>query len=76
MIIQICHDFIQNLESEPPAIIAERRPHKDWPRKGAIQFNNVDVRYREHLPLVLQNISLNIKSHEKIGIVGRTGSGK
>ncbi|XP_072254092.1 ATP-binding cassette sub-family C member 5-like [Pyxicephalus adspersus] len=33
------------------------------------------MRYRDKLPLVLKNISFSIKPQEKIGIVGRTGSG-
>lgn len=34
------------------------------------------MRYRDGLPLVLHNVSCEIKGCEKIGIVGRTGSGK
>ena len=39
-------------------------------------MENVNVRYRENLPLVLKNINFNIEEKEKIGVVGRTGSGK
>jgi ABC-type multidrug transport system fused ATPase/permease subunit len=34
------------------------------------------MRYRAGLPLVLDDITCDIKPREKIGIVGRTGAGK
>lgn len=36
----------------------------------------MSYKYRPELPLVLKRVSFDIKSKEKIGIVGRTGSGK
>ncbi|CAD8082317.1 unnamed protein product [Paramecium sonneborni] len=47
-----------------------------WPRLGTIQFSNVEMQYRKNTPFVLKGMSFNIKDKEKIGIVGRTGSGK
>jgi ABC-type multidrug transport system fused ATPase/permease subunit len=64
------------LPSEAPEIIHRNRPPVSWPAKGAVEFNSYSTRYREGLDLVLKNINLSIKSHEKIGIVGRTGAGK
>ncbi|KAI0408708.1 metal resistance protein YCF1 [Xylaria palmicola] len=64
------------LPSEAPEIIPRRRPPVAWPANGAVEFRNYSTRYREGLDLVLKNINLNIKSHEKIGVVGRTGAGK
>jgi ABC-type multidrug transport system fused ATPase/permease subunit len=49
---------------------------QSWPSAGEIQMNSVCLRYRQGLPLVLDNLTLTIKSKEKIGIVGRTGAGK
>ena len=34
------------------------------------------MRYRPDTPLILKNITLEIKPGEKIGVCGRTGSGK
>ncbi|KAG5958145.1 hypothetical protein E4U58_005507 [Claviceps cyperi] len=64
------------LPSEAPEIIAERRPPVAWPARGEVDFQNYSTRYREGLDLVLKNINLDIKSREKIGVVGRTGAGK
>ena len=64
------------LPSEAPEIIADKRPAVAWPAKGEVEFSNYSTRYREGLDLVLKNINLDIKSHEKIGVVGRTGAGK
>jgi ATP-binding cassette subfamily C (CFTR/MRP) protein 2 len=36
----------------------------------------VQVRYRPNTPLVIKGITLSIQGGEKIGVVGRTGSGK
>ncbi|KAI0010304.1 P-loop containing nucleoside triphosphate hydrolase protein [Xylariaceae sp. FL0662B] len=64
------------LPSEAPEVIPGHRPPVAWPAHGAVQFNNFSTRYRPGLDLVLKNINLDIKSHEKIGVAGRTGAGK
>ncbi|KAK4192088.1 ABC transporter type 1, transmembrane domain-containing protein [Podospora australis] len=64
------------LPSEAPEIIHRNRPPVSWPARGEVEFNNYSTRYREGLDLVLKNVTLDIKSHEKIGVVGRTGAGK
>lgn len=61
---------------EAPAIIEDKRPSAHWPAYGHIEITDLAVRYAPHLPLVLKGISVTIKAGEKVGIVGRTGSGK
>uniref|UniRef100_A0A8B9BL76 ATP binding cassette subfamily C member 2 n=1 Tax=Anser brachyrhynchus TaxID=132585 RepID=A0A8B9BL76_9AVES len=58
------------------AWVTEKRPPHGWPSKGEIQFIDYEVRYRPELELVLQGITCNIESTEKVGVVGRTGAGK
>ncbi|AWP14018.1 putative canalicular multispecific organic anion transporter 1 isoform 3 [Scophthalmus maximus] len=56
--------------------INDNRPPDKWPEEGRLEFEDYKVRYRPGLDLVLHGITCNIKSTEKIGIVGRTGAGK
>ena len=42
-------------------------PTEEWPTQGTIEFKNVQMRYDENLPLVLNNITFSIKDGEKIG---------
>lgn len=48
----------------------------DWPSAGAVEFRNVQMRYRPGLPLVLRGVTFDVHAGEKVGICGRTGSGK
>lgn len=47
-----------------------------WPQNGTITFSNVHMRYRPGLPLALRGLNIEVRSGERIGIVGRTGAGK
>ena len=68
--------YSHNIESEAPDEIPENDPPEGtWPKDGVIQFKDASMRYRDG-PLVLKGITLDFKSGEKIGICGRTGSGK
>jgi ABC-type multidrug transport system fused ATPase/permease subunit len=67
--------FSENLPHEKPALIEETAPPKEWPSQGEIVFENVVAGYRDG-PDVIKNLSFVINHREKIGIVGRTGSGK
>jgi ABC-type multidrug transport system fused ATPase/permease subunit len=49
---------------------------KTWPASGRIEFRDVGMRYRATLPLVLDGCSMTVEPGQRVGIVGRTGSGK
>ncbi|KAF0972140.1 hypothetical protein FDP41_009548 [Naegleria fowleri] len=48
----------------------------DWPSNGTIMLKNVSLKYSTDSEFVLNNINVEIHQGEKIGIIGRTGSGK
>ncbi|KAL9092720.1 MAG: hypothetical protein Q9159_000618 [Coniocarpon cinnabarinum] len=64
------------LPSEAAEVIPEKRPTSVWPQHGAVSFHNYSTRYRENLDPVLRDVNVDIRPHEKIGVVGRTGAGK
>ncbi|KAL8900190.1 MAG: hypothetical protein Q9192_001194 [Flavoplaca navasiana] len=64
------------LPSEAPDRVSKNKPKIGWPAHGAVNISNYSTRYRPGLDMVLKNINLDIKAHEKIGVVGRTGAGK
>ncbi|CAK7348297.1 unnamed protein product [Dovyalis caffra] len=65
-----------NIPSEAAWKIKDRVPPPNWPAHGNVDIKDLQVRYRPNTPLVLKGINLRIQGGEKIGVVGRTGSGK
>ena len=49
---------------------------ENWPTQGEIQIENVKMQYSGTVRLALNDISCHIPSFDKVGIKGRTGSGK
>ncbi|XP_060518789.1 probable multidrug resistance-associated protein lethal(2)03659 isoform X2 [Cylas formicarius] len=52
------------------------KPAITWPQSGNIKFQNLSLKYAPSEPNVLNDMTFEIKSREKVGIVGRTGAGK
>ncbi|XP_026441256.1 ABC transporter C family member 10-like [Papaver somniferum] len=61
---------------EAQKVIEGNRPLHSWPSMGRVEIHDLKIRYRPNTPLVLQGISCTFEGGHKIGIVGRTGSGK
>ncbi|KAH8255681.1 hypothetical protein KR038_008446 [Drosophila bunnanda] len=47
-----------------------------WPQRGDISFDNVSLRYEGQKQNVISDLTLKIPAGQRIGICGRTGSGK
>ena len=67
-------EYTEMKREAPPFM--DYRPPLGWPSDGKITFSDVQIRYRDGLDLVLNGVSFSVETHEKIGIVGRTGAGK
>ncbi|OAD72486.1 hypothetical protein PHYBLDRAFT_65471 [Phycomyces blakesleeanus NRRL 1555(-)] len=59
-------EFIE-IDQEAPAI-TDIRPPIEWPSKGEIQVDNLEIRYAPELEAVIKDISFSIKPKEKIGL--------
>uniref|UniRef100_A0A0E0KN69 ABC transporter C family member 13 n=1 Tax=Oryza punctata TaxID=4537 RepID=A0A0E0KN69_ORYPU len=64
------------LPSEAVWKIEDNLPSPNWPTHGDIDIDGLKIRYRPNTPLILKGITVSIIGGEKIGVVGRTGSGK
>ncbi|KAL0950639.1 hypothetical protein HGRIS_007427 [Hohenbuehelia grisea] len=63
------------IEQEPRPT-EDGKPPAYWPSSGELVVENLSARYSANGPKVLHDISFRIKSGERVGVVGRTGSGK
>ncbi|XP_078145366.1 ATP-binding cassette sub-family C member 12 [Centroberyx gerrardi] len=74
--VERLQEYITDCVSEAPRQTKGGQIPEDWPQEGAITFLDYKMRYRENTPIVLNGLKLHIRAGEKLGIVGRTGSGK
>lgn len=57
------------------SILTQPSHFEHWPDRGAIEFKNVTMRYREN-DLVLRGLTFKINGGSRVGVCGRTGAGK
>ena len=67
-------DRVREITEEPVEAVPEDPQAADC--GGDIELNNISFSYTNHSPKVIDNVSMKIKSGQKIAIVGPSGSGK
>ena len=66
--------YVKTIEPEEKDRSAD--PPPGWPHAGVVEFRKYSMRYRAGLDLVLKEVDCVINAGEKVGICGRTGSGR
>ncbi|XP_059873311.1 ATP-binding cassette sub-family C member 8 isoform X3 [Delphinus delphis] len=70
------HGLLNTEAERYEGLLAPSLIPKNWPDQGKIQIQNLSVRYDSSLKPVLKHVNALISPGQKIGICGRTGSGK
>ena len=65
-----------NIEQESGYECQHQPPLENWPQLGQVRKENLGLVYYEVGLKILKDVCFTVDSHEKIGIVGRTGAGK
>ena len=75
--LESCEAYTHTVQEAPLVKKLDKSlKEKNFPKTGKIEFRNFSVKYRPDTKIVLKNLTFTINSGEKIGVVGRTGSGK
>lgn len=69
-------DSVNHMMELPQERQADERPLKRQTLQGGVEFRQLDFHYPDQQQAALQNINLMIRPGEKVGIIGRSGSGK
>ncbi len=65
---------VKPILEEVPEVEAEKKVVTRL--SGGIELNHVSFRYREDMPMILNNLSLKIRPGQYVAVVGKTGCGK
>ncbi|NXL40961.1 MRP7 protein, partial [Podilymbus podiceps] len=77
--VERTEEYTTDIPTEPQDKLVQVKAQivaADWPSQGLVEFQQVVLAYRAGLPNALAGVSFTIYPGEKVGIVGRTGSGK
>ncbi|XP_069464906.1 LOW QUALITY PROTEIN: ATP-binding cassette sub-family C member 10 [Ambystoma mexicanum] len=72
--VERAEEYSTDLPMEPQT--EELQVSAGWPSQGHVEFRNAFLAYRPGLPNALDGVDFTFFPGERVGIVGRTGSGK
>lgn len=73
----VCVERAMEYANLPSENKGEKAPPTNWPQNGKVEFENLSLYYKnEECKAAIRNVNFKIEPQEKVGIVGRTGSGK
>ncbi|KAL7284501.1 hypothetical protein ACG7TL_001792 [Trametes sanguinea] len=78
---EICGNSLERIQQyllieREPKPTPEGVPPAYWPASGQLEVEKLSARYSEDGPEVLHEVSFEVAAGERVGVVGRTGSGK
>lgn len=69
-----------NLPEEPELLIESNRPPAYWPSSTSndalLVVEDLSVKYAPELPDIIKGVNFSLKAKERVGLLGRTGSGE
>ncbi|KAJ3230598.1 hypothetical protein HDU81_004404 [Chytriomyces hyalinus] len=65
-----------DLGMKPARCEGDPKDRTEWPHRGEIEFENLTLKYDGRDEPVIKGLSLKIGAGDKVGVCGRTGSGK
>ncbi|KAJ3238679.1 Multidrug resistance-associated protein 1 [Chytriomyces hyalinus] len=68
--------YCNDLPKEAPRHIDTDPSNGSWPSEGRIAISHLEVKYASKAESVIKDLSVEFRGSEKVGVVGRTGSGK
>jgi ATP-binding cassette subfamily C (CFTR/MRP) protein 4 len=74
--VERIHEYSELQLEAPFTMHVDEEIDENWPASPTIIVKDLAVRYRSTLPLCLDGSSFAIGAGERVGVVGRTGSGK
>ncbi|KAI8092705.1 P-loop containing nucleoside triphosphate hydrolase protein [Halteromyces radiatus] len=67
---------VEFMQIDQESNLATTQLSPEWPSRGALDIQDLKIRYAPGLDMILKGISFSVGSGEKIGVVGKTGCGK